>query len=596
MATQQVTDKQLIEALLRERDELYRRAVKAERLVEELSDSQALKQQCETRFNELEAQHKKQMDEINNVHEKQISELTNEHKKALAKQDDKYKKELAKQDAEHKKALSKKEDEIRSLIVRLEYVTRKLWGKMSEKRQTPDDPRQLKIDFGDMELTDEEKRQIEEAARKVTESRKVKVREHEKQVPVRKKLPDNLRHVEEHIYPDGYLGHEDEWILFEAVETSEHLEITAPDAYVRVTIRHKAMRKSDNKIITAPVSKEPLAKSYAGPTALTELTIGKFADHLPFYRQIEMFKRLGIELKQSTIESWFFGVADLMRPMYYSLQEYMLQLDYLQSDESTVPVINNEKHRTVKGYMWLIRAVTEPLVLFHYHEGSRGKEVALQFFGKYKGALGVDGYGVYDLLDKFNGIMILCCWAHCRRYFDRALKHDKERAEYALEQIGMLYSVETIADGEGADCERRAQLRQELAYPIIRGLEAWALAEKDAVMPKSPIGKAIGYLLGHIRQLSRYTTDGRYQIDNNFIENSVRPLALGRKNYLFCGNHDAAENAAIIYTFIGCCKLAQVDVRKWLNYFFTHIHNYDADYSRDLLELLPLRLKQKGIL
>lgn len=563
MAGNQVSNQQFIEALLRERDELYRRAVKAERRCEELSDANAMKQQYEARIKKLEADFKKQMVKLND---------------------------------EHKKILSKKEDEIRSLVARLEYMTRKLWGKMSEKRQTPDDPRQLKFDFEGTDLTDEEKRQVEEAARKVAESRKVKVKEHEKMVPVRKKLPENLRHVEEHIYPEGYLGHEDEWILFEAVETSEHLEITAPDAYVRVTIRHKAMRKADNKIFTAPVPREPLAKSYAGPTALTELTMGKFADHLPFYRQIEMFKRLGIELKQPTIEGWFFGIADLMRPMYYRLQEYMLQLDYLQSDESTVPVINNEKHRTAKGYMWLIRAVTEPLVLFHYHEGSRGKEVAIQFFKDYKGALGVDGYAVYDLLGKLDGVMVLCCWAHCRRYFDRALKHDKERAEYAIEQIGMLYSVETIADEEGASYERRAQLRQELAYPIIRGLEAWALNEKDAVMPKSPIGKAIGYLLGHIRQLSRYTTDGRYQIDNNFIENSVRPLALGRKNYLFCGNHDAAENAAIIYTFMGCCKLAQVDVRKWLNYFFTHIHEYDEDYSCDLLELLPHNLKQKGIL
>ena len=207
---------------------------------------------------------------------------------------------------------------------------------MSEKRQTPDDPRQLKLGFEGIDLTDEEKRQIEGAARKVTESRKVRVREHEKQMPLRKKLPENLRHVEEHIYPDGYLGHKDEWILFNDVETSEHLEITAPDAYVRVIIRHKAMRKSDNKIFTATAPAEPLAKSYAGPTALTELTIGKFADHLPFYRQIAMFKCLGIELKQPTIEGWFFGIADLMRPMYYRLQEYMLQLDYLQSDESTV--------------------------------------------------------------------------------------------------------------------------------------------------------------------------------------------------------------------------------------------------------------------
>ena len=132
---------------------------------------------------------------------------------------------------------------------------------MSEKRQTPDDPRQLKLDFEGMDLTEEEKRQIEDASSKVAESRKVRVKEHEKQVPVRKNLPENLRHVEEHIYPEGYLGHEDEWILFKDVETSEHLEITAPDAFVRVTVRHKALRKSDNRIFTAPVPVEPLAKS-----------------------------------------------------------------------------------------------------------------------------------------------------------------------------------------------------------------------------------------------------------------------------------------------------------------------------------------------
>ena len=540
MAEGPVSDKQLIEALLRERDELYRRATKAEHRLEELSDADAMRRQYEARIRQMQASHQK---------------------------------ELSKKENEYQKVLSKKEDEIRSLVARIEYMARKLWGRMSEKRRTPDDPHQLKLDFEGMDLTDDEKRQIEEAARKVADARKVKVKEHEKQLPVRRKLPENLRRVEEHVYPEGYIGHEDEWILFNDTETSEHLEVTAPDAYVRVTIRHKAMRKSDSRIITAPAKAEPLAKSYAGPTLLTELTIGKFADHLPFYRQIQMYKRLGVELKQPTIEGWFHGIADLMRPMYYSLQEHMLRLDYLQSDESTVPVIDNEKRRAVKGYMWLIRAITEPLVLFHYHEGSRGKEVALQFFKDYQGALGVDGYGVYDLLDKLDGIMVLCCWAHCRRYFERSLNHDRERAEYAIEQIGMLYSVETIADEEGADHERRAQLRQELSYPIIRGLEAWALNERDSVLPKSPIGKALGYLLRHIRQLSRYITDGSYQIDNNFIENSVRPLALGRKNYLFCGNHDAAEDAAVIYTFMGCCKLAQVDVRKWLNHFFTHIHD-----------------------
>ena len=199
MAEGLVSDKQLIEALLRERDELYRRAVKAERRLEELSDAESMRQQYETRIKEMEA----------------------DHQKLIGDMEADFQKEFSKKEDEYKKVLSKKEDEIRDLVRRMEYMARKL--------------------FEGMDLTDEEKRQIENAARKVAEARKVKVKEHEKQLPVRKKLPENLRRVEEHIYPDGYIGHEDEWILFEATETSEHLEITAPDAYVRVTIRHKAI-------------------------------------------------------------------------------------------------------------------------------------------------------------------------------------------------------------------------------------------------------------------------------------------------------------------------------------------------------------------
>ena len=586
MAGNKVSDKQLTEALLRERDELYRRAVKAERLCEQLSDANAMRLSYEERIREMEASHHKQMSDMEAGFRKQASDMEAD-----------YRKKASDMEADYQKQLSKKEDEIRVLVGKLEYMTRKLWGKMSEKRQTPDDPNQLKLDFQFEDLTEEEKRLAEEATKTVAEARKaVKVREHVKQVPVRRKLPENLRRVEEHVYPEGYIGNEQDWVLFEAVETSEHLEVTAPDMWVRVTVRHKAMRKADSAIVTAPVPAEPLAKSYASTSLLTELIMGKYADHLPFYRQIGMFKRLGMELRQPTIENWFHGVADLMRPVYYRLRDYMLALDYLQSDESTVPVVDREKKRTVKGYMWLARSVIEPLVLFHYHEGSRAQKVVLQFFKDFKGALQVDGYAAYDILDKFGGVMVLCCWAHCRRYFERSLNHDKKRAEYALEQIGMLYSIETLADERHLDYEQRAKLRQELSYPIIRALEAWALNEAEAVMPKSPIGKAIHYLLNHIRQLSRYVNEGRYVIDNNPIERSVKDMVIGRKNYLFCGNHDAAEDAAVIYTFMGCCKLANVNIRKWLTYFLSHIHDYDNDYSRDLAELLPHRLKESGIL
>lgn len=560
MTENQTFDSQFVQDLLRRLDAEYRRAELAESRLAKLSDAQSMEKQYEE---QLAAKDKK----------------IEEQKQLLEAQKKFHEEDMAK------------------FLAQVDYLKRKLWGKMSEKRQLPEDPRQLTLDFDGVGLTEKEKKELQDAVEYVENERKtVKVKEHTKQQPVRHKLPEALRRVENHIYPEGYEGHEDEWILFKDTETSEQLEVTAPDIWVNVTIRHKAMRKSDKKVITADCPMVPIPKSIAGVSLLTELIIGKYVDHLPFWRQIAQYKRLGYEIKQPTLESWFHEVASLMRPLYYRIQDIMLSMDYLQSDESTVPVINNEKHRAVKGYMWLVRSIVVPMVFFHYHEGSRNAEVALGFFHDFKGAIQVDGYAGYDVLAKLEGIMIMCCWAHCRRYFDRALKNDRLRAEYGLDQIGMLYSVEKLADEQNMGYEERADLRCRISYPVIRGLEAWALDEYPKVLPKSPIGKALNYLITRIKQLAAYTKDGRYMIDNNPIENCVRPLAIGRKNYMFCGNHDAAEEAAIMYTMMGCCKLAGVDFRKWTTYFLTHIHEYDNDYSKDLADFLPLRLREKGIL
>ena len=218
-----------------------------------------------------------------------------------------------------------------------------------------------------------------------------------------------------------------------------------------------------------------------------------------------MFKRLGVSIPSSTIEVWFHDVADLMRPTYYRLRELILSTDYIQSDETTVPIIDNEKHRTVKGYLWLVRSMVNGLVFFAYNEGSRGAGVVLQLFKDFQGAIQTDGYAGYNILEKLKGITTLGCWVHTRRYFDRALSHDKARAEYALAQIGMLYDVESMADDQHMDTLQRMELRKRLAYPIICALEKWCICEQGKVLPKSPIGKAICYFLNNSRRLVRYT-------------------------------------------------------------------------------------------
>jgi transposase len=483
---------------------------------------------------------------------------------------------------------------INKLKQQVEMLQRKIWGKSSE-RYIPQDPQQRRLDFEGLDLLAEEielaqsaKGEIEKY--KAEPSKQVKVKSH----PVRKPLPESLPREETHIYPENI--NPDHWVEL-APEITEVLEKDPARWYVRRIIRHKYALKDksqqvEKQIITAPMPSLPIAKSYAGASVLSDIIIDKYVNHLPFYRQIEMFKQQGISIAPATINGWFSDVADLLRPSWYRLKELVLASDYIQSDETTLPVINNEKHQAVKGYIWMLRAVIPKLVLFHYDHGSRAQKVALSLFQHYQGVIQSDGYAVYDMYENKKGVLPIGCWAHARRYFEEALTEDKARASYALEQISLLYDVERRADMEKLSDQERSDLRSRLAYPIMAVFEKWLVSEYPKVLPKGRIGKAIRYTYNIYHKLTRYHLDGRLKIDNNMAENAIRPIALGRKNWLFCSNHDAAENAAIIYSMLGCCKEHGVNFREWLIFFLENVHTYDTDYSRDLSELLPHNFKK----
>ena len=467
-------------------------------------------------------------------------------------------------------------------------LRRRLWGKSSEK-YIKEDPQQRRLDFDGLGLLPEEQELASNAQKEIEQYKTVRVAVKEKKQPVRKPLPENLPREEVHIYPEN-IDTENSTEL--PSEITEVLEREPLMWYVRRIIRHKYVLKSQNgdaekPIVTAPMPALPIAKSYAGATVLADILIDKYVNHLPFYRQVQMFKQQGITIAPATINGWFDEVANLMRPAWYRLKELVLESDYVQSDETTVPIINNEKHQTVKGYLWMVRAVMPNLVFFHYDQGSRAQKVALQLFKDYQGVIQSDGYAVYDIYENKKGVLPIGCWAHARRKFEEALKEDKARAEYALEQIGLLYDVERQAGQENLSFEQRADLRSRLSYPIMVAFEKWMLKEYPQVLPQGRIGKAISYTYNIYHKLTRYHLDGRLEIDNNLGENAIRPIALGRKNWLFCGNHDAAENAAIIYSLLGCCKAHGVNFRDWLVFFMENVHNYDNDYSKDLAELLP---------
>jgi hypothetical protein len=227
------------------------------------------------------------------------------------------------------------------------------------------------------------------------------------------------------------------------------------------------------------------------------------------------------------------------------------------------------------------------LVFFHYDKGSRAQKVVIELLHNYQGAVQTDGYEAYSIYENKKGVLLLGCWSHSRRKFTEALMEDRSGAEYALKQIGMLYKVEEMASDQGMDYEQRAALRERLAYPILCAFEKWIVSYYPKTLPKGRMNRALSYTYSLFHRLSRYHLDGRYQIDNNLIENSIRPLAIGRRNYLFCGNHDAAENAAIIYSLLGCCNAVDVNPKEWLIDVLSRIPKYNTDYSLDLADLLP---------
>ena len=494
--------------------------------------------------------------------------------------------------------LRQKEVRIAQLEKQVDYLKRQLYGGKAERYINPDpQARQLEL-FEGVDLLPGEKEAATKAEKEIISEKEARAKRMEKakKSAVRKSLPENLERKIEHLYPEGY--NPQDWDLLDEQEPlyTEVLIKEPTKFYVLRTYRHKAIRKSDHLIVTADCPVKPIAKSYASSSLLADLMVDKYVDHIPFYRQHKQFERLGMKIPEPTILGWFQQVSDLLMPLHFRLWELMKKTNYLQCDETTLPVVRNDKHKTVKGYIWLVRDPISGREYFYWDKGSRSGEVVLKLFNGYQGALQTDGYERYELLDGKKGIILLSCWAHARRKFSDAIKNDRERAESALEQIQLLYEVERQIKDQALCFEEAAKLRVRLAYPIMVRFEKWLVAEHAKVIKGSPIEKAILYTYNRFNKLSRYHLDGRYNIDNNGIENAARPVAVGRKNYLFCQNDDTAESTAIIYSFMGCCKAAKVNFRTWMIYFLDHVHDYDQDYTRDIAELLPDNLKDEGVL
>lgn len=461
------------------------------------------------------------------------------------------------------------ENTVSSLKSMMAWLRKKLFGSMSEKH-LPLDPSVLEPTLFDMSQSEEEQAALDAEVKKMEEqnAKAIEVKSHRREVrkPVmRKDLP-----VEEtHIYPEGI--NPDEYTEI-GVETTDRIAIRPAVMYIDRTVRHKFVLKSSLQIeapekqafVIAPLPEMIIPKGMASESLLADILIDKYVYHLPFYRVMQKYKEQGVLLSDSTIGDWFNAVCSRLRPLYDKLRERILSSDYIQVDESTLPVIDNEKHRAVKGYIWAVRDAVCGDVYFHYDMGSRGGDTARKLIGAYRGTVQTDGYEVYEAYEGAPGKRMIGCWAHARRKFVEALDEDKKHASEALVYIGRLYGIEKEMQEAGLDPESIRKRRQEESYKIIQEFENWMDSVSGCFTPKSRMGKAIVYTYTLLPRLSRYVLDGRYNIDNNGVENAIRPLAIGRKNYLFCGNHDAAVRAAIVYSLFSSCKAHGVDVRSWL--------------------------------
>ena len=459
---------------------------------------------------------------------------------------------------------------INNLQSMMAWFRKKLFGSMSEKH-LPLDPNVLEPTLFDQHLSEEEQARLDAEVKTMEEqnAKLIEVKAHKREVrkPI---LSSNLPIEETHIYPEGVQGNPNYVEI--GVENTDTLAIQPAKMYVKRIVRHKFVLRSQLQIeepdrqtfLIAPLPETIRPKSMADASLLADILINKYVYHLPFYRQIQKYKELGVVLNDATINDWFAAVCEKLRPLYDKLRAQIMSSDYIQVDESTLPVIDNEKHRAVKGYMWAVRNALTGDVYFHYDMGSRSGDTARRLIGGYRGAVQTDGYEVYSSFEGTPGKIMIGCWAHVRRKFVEALDENKKYASEAIVYISKLYKIEEDMKEAGLDPEAIKERRQKESYPISQDFEKWMNSVADNFTPKSRMGRALTYTYALLPGLGRYVLDGRYNIDNNGIENAIRPLALGRKNFLFAGNHDAAIRAAIVYSLFSCCKAAGIDTRSWL--------------------------------
>jgi transposase len=418
--------------------------------------------------------------------------------------------------------------------------------------------------------------------------------------PARKPLPEHLPrepHVHEPASGSCHCPECGGSLRALGEDSSEMLEYVPEHWKVIRHVRPKYSCSACQQIVQAAAPSRPIERSYAGPGLLAHILVSKFCDHLPYYRQSQIYARDRIELDRSTLADWGGAASALLDPLLGALEEYVMAAHKLHADDTPIPVLAPGTGKTKSGRLWAYLrddrpagSTDPPAVLFRYSPDRKG-ERAREHLKRFRGILQADAYGGFNgLYDReHEPLTEAACWAHARRrYFEIYDSTASPIALEALERIGALYEIEDEIRGKLPD-ERQA-VRQARAAPLLQQLYDWLRVTVRKVSKKSPMASAIGYTLSLWTALTRYAENGSIEMDNNPVERQLRAVALGRKNFLFAGSDAGGERAAAFYSLIGTAKLCGLDPEAYLREVFNRI----AEHPINMIgELLPWRLADK---
>ncbi len=353
-------------------------------------------------------------------------------------------------------------------------------------------------------------------------------------------------------------------------------------------VRPKLSCRLCETIVQAPMPSLPIERGKPGPGLLAHVLVSKYADHLPLYRQAEIYAREGVDLERSTLADWVGRSAALLDPLVAALRKSVLSSDVLHGDDTPVPVLAPGLGKTRTGRLWTyVRdgrpygSPQPPAAVFFYSSDRKGEHPRAHLKG-FTGILHADGYAGFNPVFETGHVTEVACWAHVRRkFFDDHATNPSPITTEALDRIGALYGIEDTIRGLPPDERRR--IRREKAAPLLAALRAWLDTTLPKLSAKSDLARAMRYTLSRWAALKRHVDDGRAEIDNNAAERSIRGIALGRKNWLFAGSDTGGERAAAVYSLIETCKLNGIDPEAYLRSVLARIADHPINRIAELL-------------